>query len=175
MPGVLALAMVGCGGGPILELDGPREVRVDRLGPVEAPSAALSEGGAPSGVVWSVEPPEVARVDGESVIATAEGDAVITGSWQGQSVSWSLEVRPSYELLFVGAPAQIGIGEAVPLQVAARRGGEDARPGALAWSSSDPLVLTVDGEGVARGVSAGVAFVTVDGHGSTAMAEIRVQ
>lgn len=171
----LALALIGCGGGAVLELDGPSEVRVERMGPVEGPGLVLSSGARPEGVIWSVEPASVARIEGDRVIAEAEGEARVTGAWQGQSVGWTLKVVPTYELVFVDAPAAIAVGGTCTFHVAARRGGEATPPTEVVFSTSDASILAVDEAGKCEGVAAGVAYVTVAGHGSTAMAEVRVE
>ncbi|MCB9673805.1 MAG: Ig-like domain-containing protein [Alphaproteobacteria bacterium] len=172
----LVVALVGCGGTtPELMLEGEPHVRVQELGEVEAPIVRLSDGSVPEGLVWSVSEERVASIrDDGRVIAAGEGSTQITGSWQGQSVSWQLEVEPDFVLRFERIPASVAIGETHQLVVIAELGGQSTPPTAVVYVSSAPEILSVDGGGLLKGESAGTAYVTASGHGGRAMAEIAV-
>ncbi len=180
---LLAIAVLaGCGGGQTvaeasLLLDGPELVRVDRLGPVAAPPrAVLSDGGVPEGLQWSVDPPEVARIDGDRVVAEAPGRARITGTWNGQSVDWTLAVEPAMTLRIDGAPARLSVGDTLSLRAVGLIGEEAVDPGAVTWSSSDEELLPVDPDGSATALGPGRVWVTADSpSGAQAVVEIDIR
>ncbi|MEZ4319260.1 MAG: hypothetical protein R3F61_17235 [Myxococcota bacterium] len=169
------VALIGCAGsGPELMLDGADHVRVERLGMVDGPSAALSDGSAPDGVEWSVESSEVARVEEGRVIAQGAGTTTVTGSWKGQSVSWALEVVPELVVRFERVPAEVNVGQTHTLHVLGELGGVEKTLTDLTFVSSDPAVLTIDDAGTLVAVGEGLAYVTVTVAGGKAMAEIAV-
>ena len=173
MIAVAVLALVGCGDSdPELRLEGVAQVRVDKLGVVAGPLPSLSDGSVPEGLVWSVSSEDVARVDGDQIIAAAPGTATVTGEWHGQSVSWKLEVTHEVSLHFKEPPAEVGVGQVVRLQVEAH--GVPLRP-QLEWASSDPNILSVDAEGRVSGHAPGVAYITASGPGGQAMIELTVR
>lgn len=168
--------LVACSSGEpehTLSLDGPVRVRVDSLGPVEGPRVIGPEGIEPEGVVWSVEPPHVARIVDGQVVAVGRGEALVVGSWEGDAVQWELVVEPAVSLSFVDPPAQIQVGETRALRVQAMIGGEPAIPVKLDWSARPGDVVAVD-EGRLEGLSTGLAWVTARHGPSEAMVEIRV-
>ena len=171
------LALAGCPQpeAPELELEGPARVRVESLGPVEAPEVAVEGGGEPEGLTWTAEPASVAKVEGGQIEAVGPGEATITGEWQGQTVSWVLVVEPAVLLTIVEPPQKVAVGQSQPLKVQGRMGEETVEPGPLEWSSSAPSILTVTPEGVVTGVSPGVAYVTVKAANGEAMLELAVE
>jgi len=170
---VAVLALVGCGKtDPELRLEGVAQVRVDKLGVVAGPLPSLSDGSNPEGLVWSVSSQEVARVDGDQIIASAPGTATVTGEWHGQSVSWKLEVTHEVALHFHDPPAALAVGQSVLLEVDVQ--GLPLHP-QLEWSTSDPAILEVDPEGRVTGRGSGVAYITASGPGGEAVVELTVR
>lgn len=173
-PLALAILLIGCEAEPQLPLvlDGPARVTVDRLGRVEGPLAHL-DGGEAVAVSWSATPTTVAHVMENEVHAVGPGEAVVTGAWKEQTISWTLVVQPTVTLRLVEPPSKVKIGESVDLKVEGRSGDQVMPIGDVEWSTSDPAVLTVDGPKV-TGVSAGLVYVTARGRRSEAMLELRV-
>ncbi len=176
-PAALGIALCACTLGesndPQLELRGPALIRVDRLGPVDRPRVMLHNGSEPHGVIWSVSRTGVAEFDGSDVVAVGAGEVRIMGEWEDQRVEWTLVVELATLLSFIDAPAFIRVGQAVDLEVEARRGTEIIDPGAVTWATSDRSVLSVEG-GRATGISPGTAYVTARARGAQAMVEMDV-
>lgn len=177
------LTLAGCAAslvseppGVDLRLDGPDEVRVEALGPVEgAPRAVLSDGSEPVGLVWAVSPEGVARMGPSGVVAVAPGEATIRGTWQAQEVSWLLRVEPPVTLRFVDPPSAVLVGRTVVLRIQGHLGDEVVEDvGPLSWESSNEGVLIVSA-GEATGVEPGVAYVTAESaSGSRATVQLTI-
>lgn len=170
--------VVACGAAELderqLTLEGPAHVKVTRLGPVEAPAVALSDGSAPDRLVWAAQPESVAIVAGSNVEAVGPGTAVVTGTWRGQMVTWTLEVHPAVVLQFVDPPERITVGQRVPLKLIGRIGDETIDPGEVAWETSNDDVLAV-APGQATAIHAGTAYVTAESKlGSRATLQLQV-
>ncbi len=168
------LALFGCGDERELLLDGPSEVHHRGLGPVRsAPSVVLEDGSHPDDVEWTVERPDVARIEDGTLHAVGHGSTTVTGRWRGHTVHYRLVVEPAAALQFHDPPASLAMGQEVQLVVVA---GEDAvPPDVLRWRSSHDDVLVVEPTGRARGVAPGRAWVTVTrAAGESAMVEIAV-
>jgi len=159
---------------PELMLEGPARVTVDQPGPVDGPDVVLDEGTVPDELELESSDPAVARVEGGTVVAESSGEAVITATWQGQSVSWTLAVEPAVTLRFVEPPAAIQVGEQVRMRVTDTAGHRDVDPGALSWSCTEPAVADVKDGGVVTGREEGVTYLTASGLGSQAMLELSV-
>lgn len=159
-----------------LELLGPDEVTVRTFGPVQAPGARLSDGTALElgQLSVQVDHPEIAKVEGGVVHATAPGKAHITYGFAHQAVVWTLHVQPEVRIVFPEPPASIAVGQTVPLQVDAMIAGEGLDRTALTWMSSNPAVATVDGSGLVTAVSTGRVWITAEAGRAQAMAEIAV-
>ncbi len=172
--GVVALAACTIGEpDAVLTLEGPDHVRVEVLGPVPAPRAVDAAGAAVAGVTWTVSPADVARFDGDEVVATRPGEAVVTGSWQGQLVQWHLVVAPEIHLRFLAPPARVVVGARTPLAVEALVGGQGIGDVSLRWSVQPDDAAKVD-RGVLVGSRPGVVWVTVKHGAAEAMAEIEI-
>ena len=171
---IAVVALSGCVDSRELMLDGPAEVTVDVLGPVQGPRVLLDDGTEPEGLVLTVAPAEVAKVDGLQVTATAAGKAVVDASWNGKHIGWNLVVDPAITLLLVNPPGELAIGARQPMHVEARMGSATVDPGELSWSSSDEAVATVDQAGVVVGKAAGTTYVIVKRGKSEAMAQISI-
>ncbi|MEQ1501135.1 MAG: Ig-like domain-containing protein [Myxococcota bacterium] len=174
------LVLLGCGapGRPELQLEGPVEVEVDRLGPVEGPRAVLDDGTEPEGVVWTVSQPGIARVDGDRIVAEAPGEVQVVAEWGGARVAWTLRVDVEAALAFVAPPPTVRVGEPVTLAITATSGGAPIDPGPVRWTTSNPAVLTVAAGGplscAVTGVAPGMVYLTARARSATAMVELEV-
>ena len=174
--GAIVFLVLGCGqaSSDDLILEGPVQLSVGSLGPVEAPRAVV-DGAAPEGVLWESSSAAVAEVTADGTVrAVGPGEASIVARWKGQEVSWTLTVEPSVRLRLVDPPAKVRVAETVQLGLEAFVAGERVTPGKVNWSSSSSEVASVDAAGAVTGVRAGVAYVTVSGSRGEAMAEIVV-
>lgn len=171
------LVFAACTGAPeepSLTLEGPTEVRVEKLGPVSGPRALRADGTAPEGLVWTVSDMHVAAVRDGRVIALGPGETRIVGTLDDEQVGWTLTVDPAVVLGFSHVPAVVSVGEEAEIGVEARAGDEPVPAGPVDWSSSDPAVLSVAG-GKLRGVAPGVAYVTAKRGAAEAMAQVEVR
>lgn len=176
LPAFAACITAACTGAPAepsLTLEGPTEVRVENLGPVDGPRALRADGTAPTGVVWTVSDSAVAAVRGGTVVALAPGQTRVTGTLEDETVGWTLTVDPLIVLGFVDAPASVAVGQEVELKVEAHAADQPVPAGAVEWSTSDAAILSATG-GRVRGVAPGVAYVSARRGASEAMAQIEV-
>ncbi|MEZ4236305.1 MAG: hypothetical protein R3F59_09120 [Myxococcota bacterium] len=177
---LVRLLMLGaCGtstGEAALRLEGPSEVHVHRLGPVDGPRVVTDGGDVPDGVIVTLSRGGVARVAGDHVVAVGPGEVVVGAEWEGSRVEWVLTVDLDTRtvLTFVSPPSTLRVGVPVALRVAASTGGEPVPVGAVSWQSSDPAVVRIGDDGEAIGVAAGVAYLTARAEGASAMVEVEV-
>lgn len=172
-----ALLLAACQGAPSepsITLEGPTDVRVERLGPVAGPRALAADGSEARAVVWTVSAPEVAAVTDGQIVATGPGTAQIVGSLGTDEVRWTLTVDPLTTLAVKQAPATLAVGATGTVVLEARAGDQPVPLGDVTWSSSDPAVLTV-AAGELRGVAPGSAYVTARRGRSEAMIQVDVQ
>jgi hypothetical protein len=170
------LAFAACAGGaeePAITLEGPTDVRVEKLGPVEGPRVLQGDGTEAPGLSWSVSVPSVATVQDGQVVAVGPGKTAIIGTVGRDHVQWTLSVDPTLTLGFVDPPGRVAVGKEVPLVVEARAGTQVVPAGHLDWTTSNPGVLTVV-EGQAKGIAVGTAFVSAHRGASEAMVQIEV-
>lgn len=168
------IALVLSCSSPTLTLDGPTEVHVEKLGPVDGPKPALSDGTAPTGLVWTSSAASVAGVDGDHIVAVGPGQATITGTWQAQTVGWTLHVEPPVTLVIVDPPERVQVGATVPLKVTGRLADGAIPVDALTWTTSDAGLATVDGSGVVSGKAPGTVYITASNGKADAMVELEV-
>jgi hypothetical protein len=157
-----------------LVLDGPTDVRVTELGPVDGPDVRLTSGDLPDGLIWTLSRSGVARIEDGRVIAEGPGQVEVAAEWEGARVSWTLAVELDTTVSFVGPPSSLRVGEVQPLLIAAQVGDQTVEPGPIQWATSDPAVLVVDPNGTAIAAGAGTAYVTATTNGGNAMVEIEV-
>jgi hypothetical protein len=170
----MVAAFAACGDNRELVLEGPAEVTVRALGPVEGPRAVLSDGTSPDPLAITVDPPTVAVEEGGVVQAVGPGTATVTAAWSGKTVTWSVKVDPPVSLRIVDPPATLVVGQRQPLHVEARMGTKNVDPGEILWASSTPDVLELSPGGEALAKSPGTAYATVQRGESEAMVEIVV-
>lgn len=157
---------------PVLVLDGPEEVRVFELGPVDGPVLKLSDGSQPSDLHFYVGRRNVAAVGDGIVVARGPGQTPITAKWRGQGVTWTLFVDLVTEL-HVSGPSHLRPGDVAQLDLEAVRLGQPVAVGEVRWTSSDPSVLVVR-EGRVQAIRPGRAYVTAQTMAASAMVELVV-
>ena len=131
------------------------------------------------GIRWTTSDENVATVDDEGrVTAIGNGSAAITvtADENGKSASCSVTVSQWVkEITLDNESLALEAGDEFALTAAA--GPDNAADKTLLWSSSDPSVATVDGDGLVKAVSKGGATITVsanDGSGVSACCEVTV-
>jgi uncharacterized protein YjdB len=120
------------------------------------------------GVEWSSSNPAVATVDGAGVVtAVAAGNAELTATLTGVSGSLALAVLGPDGAELTGlhvSPESASVEPGKAIQLIAEGTFSDGSRGNLnasaQWSSSDPGVVTVDGNGLATAVAPGTATVS---------------
>ena len=177
---LMGLYSIGCGGEATTELelalDGPARIRIDHLGAVQGPGVVLSDGTEPEGVVWTVSEQGVARVNGDSLVAEAPGEVMITGTWEGQTVNWTLVVDPAMVLHISGARPRLSVGDMITLRANGTIGEESVETGEITWSSSDSELLTIAADGSVEALGTGRVWITAKtANGAESMVEIDVQ
>jgi uncharacterized protein YjdB len=119
----------------------------------------------PASFALSSSDEEVAVVVGQEVLALKVGSAIITASIIGASISGNATLQVSdaepiaTQISMLSATVSVGGAEQV-VAVAFDQYGEAMADAAFAWSSSDTAICTVDSNGIATGIAAGVAQVT---------------
>lgn len=159
---------------PELRLEGPSEVRVESLGPVDGPKVVLDDGSSPEGLIWTLSRDGVARLVGDRVIAEGPGDVEVAAEWEGERVSWTLHVELATMLVVVEPPSSVPVGATRRVTVAATAGDAEIDAGRVVWTTSNPEVLAVDPSGTVTGLSPGVAYLTAQARGASAMVELEV-
>ena len=156
-----------------LALQGEPTVEVDRLGLVRGmPQVTFDD--VPIEPVWVVDNPVVARVDEESIVALGEGRTVVRGTYEDQTVEWTLVVMPAVTLHFGPIPGRVRVGASQAVSVLAHLGdSKPIDPGPIAWRTSNPAIATVS-DGVVEGVAPGLVFITASVASSEAMLELEV-
>jgi len=128
---------------------------------------------------WTSDNPLVAPVDVSGIVtALANGGATITATTNGISGSATCSVAQvvrsvvlspaSAALAAVGLPQQFSA-------VALDGNGRTVAGQTFAWSSSDPVIATVDGTGLATGLAPGSVTITATTAGASGTATLSVQ
>src|SRR2546428_535244 len=128
---------------------------------------------------WTADNPLVAPVDVSGIgTALANGGATITATTNGISGSATCSVAQvvrsvvlspaSAALAAVGLPQQFSA-------VALDGNGRTVAGQTFAWSSSDPVIATVDGTGLATGLAPGSVTITATTAGASGTATLSVQ
>ena len=129
-------------------------------------------------VEWSTSDPAVASVDEEGLVtAVKNGSAQITATAGNASATAYITVsQAATSVTITPSSATLNaIGETAQLEATAFDTGNSAIGGAVfTWSSSDPAVATVDGDGLVTAVSNGTAQITATSGNATADATITV-
>jgi hypothetical protein len=129
-------------------------------------------------VAWHSDNQAAATVTpGGNVSAVAPGTARITATVEGRTGTATITVQQPTVATVTVSPAThtLGLGGSVQLNAALADADGNAITGrVVTWSSSQTAVATVDGNGVARGVTAGNSVITATADGITGTAQILV-
>jgi len=139
-----------------------------------------SHGAAITGrpVVWTTNNVVVAAISQSGrVTGLAPGTAIITAVIEGSAGNATVTVSlvPVSRVVVTPGEVTIDAGKATTLTAAAMDGDGNTLLGrAVAWSSNDTRIVTVDQDGVARGVRLGTAVITATSEGKSGTATVRV-
>ncbi len=128
--------------------------------------------------LWFAAPFDIAGADQNGVISLIGPGEVIVGAVVGGKVGYARVKVSKPHIARIDVAAQqspIVAGGAAQLQATPRDPNGDPRSDiALAWSSDNTSIATVDGAGVVRGVSPGRATIRASGDGKTGETSITV-
>lgn len=118
-----------------------------------------------SQVTWISSTPEVAAVNSTGLVtAVAPGTTTVTATTSGISGSMPVAVTSASLSALSVFPANDSVAAGATRQLAALATYSDGTTHditpSVAWSSSDPAVVAVDGNGLATGAAAGTAIIT---------------
>ena len=143
-------------------------------------SAQRGEGVAASvtGIRWMVSDPTIAVVSADGVVSgVAAGDAIISAELLGTTATAAVQVVKNSVASVTVAPANSSIYPTETQQLTAALLDAQGRPvtsQSLKWTSSDPAVATVSGNGLVTGVAKGTAVITAQAQGKRATATVNV-
>lgn len=162
--------------------DGP--VVLDALGQqAQLEAAVVFATGDPvpgADLQWSSSNPEVVQVSpGGVATAQSEGQAQVLAEFGSFSGSVAVEVRQAVASVVV-SPSSVSVAPGSTIQLDVDLADSRGHPISptdrnVAWSSSDPDVATVDGQGVVEGVSDGEATITATVEGVSGSASAMVE
>lgn len=133
-------------------------------------------------VLWATSAPQIATVDGSgNVRGVAGGTATITATSEGKSGASTVTVTvspppvPVASVTVVPGSVSLTISQTVLLTAVARDANQNTLSGrAVAWSSANSAVATVDASGVVKAVGNGSTTVTATSEGKTGTAQVTV-
>lgn len=137
--------------------------------------ATISPSNATAPVIgWSSSNPSVATVSNGTVTAVSAGTATITAIVGDIMAKCSVTVSspPSMELLLNFMEWDLGIGETIEIYV---MGPESIKGQPVTWTSSDPMIATVDDNGLITGVSEGTTTISASVAGLTTSSIVTVR
>ncbi|PYO65903.1 MAG: hypothetical protein DMD69_15945 [Gemmatimonadetes bacterium] len=127
---------------------------------------------------WTADNPLVARVDaGGIVTAVANGSATITATAAGVAGSAALTVAQVVKSVVVSPPTATlaGLGLTQQFTAVAQDANGNPVPGqAFTWASAQPLIASVDPNGLARALAVGTAFITATTGGVSGTATLSI-
>ena len=154
----------------------PEELRLTALGDTARLSAEVRDARGHSiadpDVAWTSDNPSVARIDETGLVtAVADGEARVTATSGEADEGISVLVRQSAASATI-APGRLdfeALGDTARVSASIRDARGHAIPGLdVAWSSSDPAVVAVDGTGLVTAIGTGDAVVTAAAGGAEA-------
>lgn len=130
-------------------------------------------------VSWSSGAAGVATVNSTGLVTgIAAGSATITATSEGKSGTAAITVTtiPVASVTVSPAQASVDTGKTVQLTAAPKDANGNALAGrVITWASSNPVVATVSGTGLVRGVSAGSATITATSEGRSGTSVVTVK
>ncbi|HTD70979.1 MAG TPA: Ig-like domain-containing protein [Gemmatimonadales bacterium] len=129
-------------------------------------------------MTWTSTNASVATVNGSGLVSGAgAGSATITATSEGQSGTSSVTVTfvPVASVTVAPASASVQVGQTVQLTATPRDANGNALSGrAVAWSSTNTTVATVNGTGLVQGATAGSATITATSEGQSGTSAVTV-
>lgn len=135
--------------------------------------SAHVEGRKALATIWSVEPSDLARVDGNGLVtALRPGTGYVVGNYGTSTVRIPLTVLSSEEGLQLRASISVALREEENMQLIASYKGETVQ---AQYSTSTPAIVSVSAEGIVTGLTPGTAVVTATYEGRTASYTFKVR
>jgi uncharacterized protein YjdB len=132
-------------------------------------------------ITWSSSNPAVATVNGSGLVSgVGQGGATITATSEGQSGSAAITVNvaqpaPVASVTVTPATDSLEVGQTTQLTAVTRDANGNVLTGrAIAWSSSNAAVATVNSSGLVSAVGQGGATITASSEGQSGSAAITV-
>jgi uncharacterized protein YjdB len=128
-------------------------------------------------VTWVSGNPAVATVNGSGVVTgVGMGTATITATSEGQSGSATVSVTvPVASVSMSPASASVTVGQTVQLVATPRDGSGNPLTGRqIAWTSSNPALALVNGNGLVTAVAAGAVTISATSEGKSGTAAVTV-
>jgi hypothetical protein len=127
-------------------------------------------------IAWSVEDTTVATVSDGVVHGRREGVTVVTASTAGRTATAEVQVTRAAVGALAVAPTRLSlqVGEAARVRAMPRDAAGAALESAVMWSSSDPTVATVGGDGRVVAKGPGSATITAQSEAKIATAVVSV-
>ena len=164
---------------PTLVIDGPAEVRVQELGPVDLPLVVVRRGDVVAegaAITWSVEPADGGSIEGGRLHVVGAGQGTVTASFEGAQGSFALVVAPPVTLSYVNPPGTLAVGASVQLVTGTRTGDRPSMIESVpTFVSSNDAVATVSPTGMVTAVTPGIVYITGRQGEAEAMVEIEVR
>jgi hypothetical protein len=167
---VWASACAGCGDDGAtasVSITGGHSVSVGRTLALAADTA----GGTDSDYTWQVDRPAIAIVDANGVVTgLAPGEAVVTARGSSTEASGSHAVVVLQAVVVVSGSTVLQVGATAALTATTVSGTDDS----YTWTTTDPEIATVDGQGMVRGVADGEVMLTATGATTGASGSLRL-
>jgi hypothetical protein len=167
---VWASACAGCGddgGTASVSITGGHSVSVGQTLALAADTA----GGADSDYAWQVDRPEIATVDANGVVTgLAPGEAVVTARGGSTEATGSHAVVVLQAVVVVSGSTVLEVGATAALAATTVGGTDDS----YTWTTTDPEIATVDGQGMVRGRADGEVMLTATGANTGASGSLRL-
>lgn len=133
--------------------------------------AADTAGGTDSGYTWQVDRPAIATVDASGVVTgLAPGEVVVTARGSSTEATGSHVVVVLEAVVVVSGSTVLQVGDTTALGATTVSGTDDS----YTWTTADPEVATVDGQGLVRGMADGEVVLTATGATSGASGSLRL-
>ena len=158
---------------------GHLDLRLGRTGQLTA-TLRDSAGNPLSGraITWGSDAPGVATVDGTGLVtATGVGTATITATSEGKSGTASVTVTlvPVATVSVTPDSLDLIVGQTGPLTATLRDSAGNVLSGrAVTWATLNPLIATVDINGLVTAVAAGKTTAAATSEGHSGMATVKV-
>ena len=137
-------------------------LKLDQLGKASELSVSVGDTEV-YGAEFSSSNEEVAIVVGNAVIATGDGNAVITAEYGGQEASCIVTVETQATVVIEGdAVRNVALGGTVQLSASVKLPSVFDTDAGVTWSSNDEKVATVDENGLVTALQTGIAQITAE-------------